>query len=144
MARIRLTFPANPLFTTRLNIRISDINYGGHMSNDAVLRLAHEARAQFFQREGYSEKEIEGCGIILTDAAIVYESEAFHGEVLLVDIALTDFSRCGFDMMYSFREESTQRAVATVKTGILFFDYTVRKVRSIPTRFRERCALGSN
>lgn len=138
MARIRLTFPSQAHFSTRIDISIADINYGGHLSNDAVLRLAHEARIRFLQHDGYSEMDIEGLGIIMTDAAIVYESEAFHGQTLQIDIALTDFGRCGFDIMYAMRDLATARPVATVKTGILFFDYSARKVRSIPAPFLAR------
>jgi 4-hydroxybenzoyl-CoA thioesterase len=108
------------------------------MANDAVLTLAQEARIRFLKAQGYTEINIEGLGIIMTDAAVVYLSEAFHGEVLEVDIALSDFSRCGMDMLYHFREKCSQRAVCVVKTGILFFDYTTRKVKSIPETFLKR------
>ena len=50
MARVKLQLPANFLFSTEIPIRISDINYGGHLGNDAVLSIVHEARIQFLQQ----------------------------------------------------------------------------------------------
>ena len=44
MPRLKIIFPDQVLFTAELCVRVDDINYGGHLSNDAVLRLAHEAR----------------------------------------------------------------------------------------------------
>ena len=39
MARIKLDMPDNYIFSTELPVRISDINYGGHLSNDAMLSM---------------------------------------------------------------------------------------------------------
>ena len=46
MARIKLTLPERFPFTTTIPIRITDLNYGGHVGNDTVLALLHEARVQ--------------------------------------------------------------------------------------------------
>ena len=47
MSRIKLALPDRWTFSTELPVRISDINYGGHLGNDAVLALAQEARVRF-------------------------------------------------------------------------------------------------
>ena len=44
MARIKLTLPENFNFSTNIEVRITDINYGGHLGNDSVLEIIHEAR----------------------------------------------------------------------------------------------------
>ena len=49
MARVKLTLPDACHFHTEVAVRIGDINYGGHLGNDAVLSLAHEARLQYFK-----------------------------------------------------------------------------------------------
>jgi hypothetical protein len=79
MARMKLDIPSRIQFTTELNVRISDVNYGGHLGNDAVLSLIHEARVQFLNHFGYSEKDIEETGIIMADSVVIYRSEAFTG-----------------------------------------------------------------
>lgn len=47
MARIKLNFPEEVVFSTEIDIRITDLNYGGHVANDVFLGLAHEVRLQF-------------------------------------------------------------------------------------------------
>ena len=47
MERIKLNLPEQFLFSTNIAVRITDINYGGHVGNDSFLSLIHEARQQF-------------------------------------------------------------------------------------------------
>ncbi|MTD33829.1 thioesterase family protein [Paludibacterium denitrificans] len=138
MARIKLDLPERVVFDTTLDVRIGDINYGGHLANDAFLRLAHEARLRFLKSLGYTEMDVEGAGIIMTDAAIVYRAEAFHGDRLTFRLGLSDFNPYGFDLMYQVVDDNTGKEVARLKTGIVFFDYTARKIQSIPAAFAER------
>jgi len=47
MARSRIDLPDSFPFGIDIPVRITDINYGGHLGNDAVLGLVHEARIAF-------------------------------------------------------------------------------------------------
>lgn len=122
-------------FETEIPVRIGDINYGGHLGNDAVLAIAHEARVRFLRRHNWSEADVAGCGILMSDCAIVYKSEAFHGEVLRIQLAVADIAKVGADLLYLITEDVGGREVARVKTGIVFFDYHTRKVKPVPEAF---------
>lgn len=135
MARIKLDLPADFPFTTELPVRITDVNYGGHLGNDALLGLLHEARVRFLAHYGLSELNIHGLGIIMADSVIVYKSEAFPGELLTIAVAVTDFNRYGCDFVYQVTEKTSQREVARAKTGIVFFDYQKRAVQRVPQPF---------
>ena len=74
MARIKLDLPEQFPFSTELRVRITDVNYGGHMGNDALLGLLHEARVRFLTQYGFSELNICGAGIIMADSVIVSPS----------------------------------------------------------------------
>ncbi|MCW8811925.1 MAG: acyl-CoA thioesterase, partial [Chlorobium sp.] len=78
MARIKVELPEKFHFRTEIQIRITDINYGGHLGNDSLLSIIHEARLRFLNHLGYSESNVEGIGIIMVDAGIQYKSEAFY------------------------------------------------------------------
>lgn len=133
MARVRLNLPDTYEFSTEISVRISDINYGGHLGNDAVLSLIHEARLRFFKAQGFpDEKQVAGTGIILSDAVIVYKSQGFHGDILLVELARSDYNRHGFDIIYKISNKATGREIARAKTGIVFFDYQEKKVAPMP------------
>jgi acyl-CoA thioesterase FadM len=138
MARIKLDMPDNYLFSTELCVRISDINYGGHMGNDAVLSMVHEARLRFLKHYHYAEFDVEGAGIIMTDSAIIYKAESFHGDRVQVDVTVADFNKYGCDMYYLLSNKDTAVEIAHAKTGIVFFDYNERKVVAVPEGFRNK------
>jgi acyl-CoA thioesterase FadM len=135
--RVEIDLPERFLFETEIPIRIGDVNYGGHLGNDAVLSIAHEARVRFFAAHGWSELDVGGPGILLADAAVIYRAEGSWGMRLAVAIAAADLRSRGLDLLYRLTDGATGREIARVKTGILFFDYAARKVVSMPPAFRE-------
>jgi acyl-CoA thioesterase FadM len=138
MARIKLDLPSVIHFTTEIPVRISDINYGNHLGNDSLLSLIHEARVQFLKQYNYSEMNIEGSAIIMSDVAIVYKSEAFHGDVLTFEISVIDFHRFGCDLVYDITNREAKKEVARTKTGIVFYDYDKKKLMEVPKAFSTR------
>ncbi len=85
MARTQLELPAL-IWSTTLDVRISDINFAGHLAHDRIVSLLHEARARFFRDQGCTELDVDGAGIILTDLFVVYKAEAFFGDVMRIEI----------------------------------------------------------
>lgn len=137
MLRTKLVLPENFAFATELSIRVSDLNYGGHLGNDAVLALIHEIRIRFLKKYGYSELDVGGLGIIMVDAVIVYKSQGRLGDVITAKAAAQDFDRHGFDLYYLLVNKESGREIARAKTGLLFFDYRLNKVADTPAAFRE-------
>ena len=137
MPRIKLELPEKLIFSSEIPVRITDINYGGHLGNDSILSIVQEARVQFLNKYAYSEKNIEGLGIIMTDCAIVYKSESFYGDVLKINIGVKDFYKYGCDIYYQLINKEINKDVAIIKTGIMFFDYDLRKRARVPEQFIE-------
>jgi acyl-CoA thioester hydrolase len=139
MARIKLSLPASFSFKTEIPIRIYDINYGGHLGNDAVLSIVHEARIQFLENLGYSELDIEGCGVLMTDAVVVYSSEGFYGDILTVEVGINDIQSAYCDFIFLLKNRTTGNEVARAKTGMVFMNRQTHKISSIPEEFRKKC-----
>ncbi|MFZ0242764.1 MAG: thioesterase family protein [Desulfobacterales bacterium] len=137
MARIAIPLPENFPFSTDIQVRIGDINYGNHLGNDALLSLVHEARVRFLQNLGFSELDIAGSGLMLTDVAIVYKSQAFYGDRLTIFMAVADFNKYGCDFFYKVTRKPSGKEVAHAKTGAVFFDYARQKMVAVPTSFSE-------
>jgi 4-hydroxybenzoyl-CoA thioesterase len=135
MARVQLDLPDDFTYSTRFDVGIGHINYGGHLGNDSALTLIHEARLRYLKSLGFTELDIGGRGLILTDAVLVYKAEAFWGDTLCADVAIADFNKYGFDLFYRLRRLSDQQDVLHAKTGALFFNYETRKPASIPLAF---------
>ena len=106
------------------------------MGNDAILTLCQEARIRYLKTLGFNELNYFGKSIIQADAAIVYKGEGFLGDQLSVDIYLDDLNEYGMDFFYVFKNSENQKEIARAKTGIVFFDYTLRKISKRPTEVR--------
>ncbi len=141
LARIQISLPERFSFSTEIPIYINHINYGNHLDNSALLSLVSEARVRFFKVFGYTELDVEGLGIIVADVAVQYRSEAFHGEVLVFDMAADDFNKYGCDLVWRISDKASGREVARGKTGIMFFDYAARKPATVPPAFVAKVAV---
>ena len=92
MTRVHIDLPDHFDFSPEIPVRITDMNYGGHLGNDTVLSLMHEARMQYLAQFGYSEMAIEGSGLIMVDASVMYKAEVFSGDIVRVEIAAVEFT----------------------------------------------------
>jgi len=134
MARIKIGLPEKFIFSTDIKVRIGDVNYGGHVGNDSILSIAHSARLEFLHSYNYSEMNVEGVSLIMADSAIIYKGESFFGDVLTVEIAATDFSKAGFDLVYKISNKKIKKDIAYIKTGMVSFDYKKRKITALPEK----------
>jgi len=140
MARIKLELPSQFSFSTNIPIRITDVNYGGHVGNDTILSLLQEARMQFLAQHGVTELHFWGFGLIMSDVAIEFKAEVFYGDTLKAQVTATDFSRVAFDLYYvlSKNVDGKELTVALAKTGMVCFDYTAKKPVIIPAGTAEK------
>ncbi len=140
MPRINIDLPEKMPFETRVPLRIQDINYGGHLGHDALLSILHEVRLQFLASLGCSELDAYGAGLIMTDAALVYKGEGFHGDILAVRLGVADASSRSFDLVYKVSADRPQgeALIAHAKTGMLCFDYQRRKPVLMPDALRQK------
>jgi 4-hydroxybenzoyl-CoA thioesterase len=140
MARVEIPLPESFPFSTEIPVRITDLNYGGHVGNDAILGIAHEARVRLLKAHGWGELDVAGTAIVMADAAIVYRAEGFHGMVLRVEVAVADLRSRACDLVYRIADVATGAEIARVKTGIVFRDPSTKRVVSVPAPFREAFA----
>lgn len=132
MARVKLKLPDEMAFVTCLEVRITDLNYGGHLGNDRILAYAQEARSSLLARWGASEIEAFGTGMIIADAAIQFKSEGFFPEKIEIYMGVSDISPVGWDFYYNMVIASRNKTLAIVKTGMVAYDYQSGKMVDIP------------
>jgi len=138
--RVRITFPESFIFSTSISVRITDINYGGHVGNDSVLGILHEARLRFLNQWGFTEMNAGGCGLIMADSAIQYKGEAFHGDDLKVELAIANLSSISFDLFYKVTtlREGLEHTIVYAKTGMICFDYAQQKITEMPDELKAK------
>ena len=137
MARIKVTIPQHKHLTATIPVRVTDLNYGNHLGNDALLSILHEARMQLLGHFGWSELQIGGASMIMADVAIEYKGEGFYGHVLTIDMAFDDINKYGFDITYHVTNQNGKE-VARAKTGMLCFNYTERKLMALPDEVKAK------
>jgi len=145
MARVKINLPEQFSFSCTIPVRITDINYGGHVGNDTVLSIIHEARIQFLKSLEYTEMQFAGVAMIMADLAIEFKKELFYGDIVIVSITPGEISKVGIDLFYKLEKEISGKAgngkkalVATAKTGMVCYDYEMKKITTVPEEARTR------
>ena len=139
MARVKLKFPnENPLFTTIIPIRVNDLNYYNHVGNDSILTIVHEARMKFLRSQGFDEINAGGVSLIMADVMIAYKGESFYGDKLEVAIFAEEITEHSFDLLYRITttRDNEEINIAQAKTGMVCFNYDIRKIAGITTELR--------
>lgn len=122
-------------FTIPYTVRVADVNYGGHVSNAAVLSFFQDARIAYLGHLGpFSELDLGGCGIILPEAHVRYLAEMFLGDELRIGVRVTEVRNSAFVMAYRIERQGVATAEGT--TQLVAFDYAARKPRRLPAAFR--------
>lgn len=141
MPRLKLKPLSNYPFFTDITVRITDLNYGGHLGNDRLLSLIHEARAAFLSHYGLSEENCGGVSLILADTAVVYRNEAFAGDSLRFEVAAAEPTRCGCRFFFRITRPADGAPIALVENGMVCFDYQTRSTKPLPKAVLDICTL---
>lgn len=135
MARVKLNFPIKkPTFIAHIPIRITDMNYGNHLGNDALLSIIHDARMQFLASLNFTELNINGVGMIMADVMIAYKNESLYGDILKIEIFTDNITSRSFDFLYKINtvREGNVIEIAEAKTGMVSYDYRIKKICETP------------
>ena len=141
MARLQLEFPEDQYcYTTQLTVRVTDINAANHLGNDSMISMISEARARFLFEFGIEETQDDGVGIIVTDLATTYRTEAHARDQLLFEVGVMDFNKYGGDITFRITRPRDGALVAMAKSGFVFFNYETTKVVPMPEAFSRKFA----
>jgi acyl-CoA thioester hydrolase len=137
MPRIKIDIPERKIFSTTIPIRITEINYGNHLGNDALISIIYEARMQWLASANYTELNVAGASLIMADLAVEYKGEGFYGDILTIHIAIEEIQKVSFEIYYEITTTRNKKniLIAKAKTGIVCFDYGSRKIAGIPEEF---------
>ncbi len=144
MPRIKLQPLASYQATFFITVRTTDLNYGGHLGNDKVLTLVHEARVDFLARRGWTELDCAGTSLIMGDAAVVFRAEARAGDELRIETAALEPGRSGFRLSHRLTRPADGTLIALVETGLVCYDYQAGKIRPLPGAVADICGQGKS
>ena len=136
MARIKLAPLDHYQSVYETAVEVTDLNYGNHLGNDALVGIIHRARVHFLHWLGVSENNLgDGkTGILLADLIVNYKGESFIFDKLVVESSIGEVRSKGFRMFHRITAAQS-RLIALAETGIVAFNYHERKVARIPESF---------
>ncbi len=139
MSRLKIDLPEIILTTVSVPVRITDINYGNHVGNSAIVEIIHEARARFLQKNNFTELDIAGTSLIMSELLVEYKNESFYNDMLEVTIYCGEISKVAFELFYKISTKRNEKIVliALAKTGMVCYDYKKKKVSPVPETLRE-------
>ena len=127
------------LLEEKLQVRITDLNIGHHLANDAILGFLHQGRVRLLNEGGWNEADVGGVGLIMRRSEVDYLAEAFLFDRLQLNVglAMTGRARCRFHYRLIRCSDDAEKAIATAVTEMAFFDYARRRVARAPVLFTE-------
>ena len=137
MLNYKIPALTNSIFNTALEVRIYDINYGNHLGHDSLISLLHEARIRFLRHFGYTESNIKGFGVLVTNLVVNYLQQAFYADKIIITIGIDNISRTSFELLYQVTHHETKKEIARALTTITLYDYENAKIAKIPEEFLE-------
>ena len=142
MTRLHVAIPEEFLFRMERTVGLSDINYAKHLDSVSMVKILHEARLQFLASLGFTEANVYGLGLVVTDLSVDYISESFANDRLTIDVGVSKFTRHGFDIGIKVSNEALDTVVCNGNFGLVFFDFDKHHLAKVPAGFEEM--LGSS
>lgn len=138
MSRLKIELPEKILASVSIPVRITDINYGNHVGNNSIIEIIHEARVQFLNQHGFTELEVAGTALIMSELSVEFKNESFYNDVLEIKIFSGEMTRVAFELFYeiSVNRNEQKIIIAHAKTGMVCYNYEIKKVRVVPAELR--------
>ena len=152
LARFCLCLPVNPQirrmfneiknfqrtdFLTSIPFRITDHNYGDHVANNVFVEYLQEGRVQFLSSLGYTEQDVEGVSLILSELWVKYANQAFYPDTLKLEMSVTNFRGTRFDLIYRGFDQAGDLLVLA-RTEMAAINGETGKPIRMPEAFAER------
>jgi len=133
----RVTLVEQPAYehTYTMMVRVTDINHAGHLGNEALLGLVHEARTHFLKALNFDTivGSQQPAGLIIADMAVNFKAEGFAHEEVSVDSQIDEPGQKSFRLFHRIRRGG--QVIALVETGMVAYSYSARQVTNLPCGF---------
>ncbi len=138
MPRVRNEVQKEYEFKCKIEVRMNDINMGGHVGNTQMIAITHDARIKLYKELGISELDLgDGkTGMVVADIAANFKAEVFLDDEVIVRSHIGEIGNTGFRLFHNV--ESNGITAALIETGIVAFNFKERKAAGLPQAFEER------
>ena len=140
MARTAPTTRHADLWTFALPVRWGDMDMLGHVNNCEFFRYAESARLAFFEEVFGRDKPLftSGSGPILADIGCTYHEQLRYPAELDVGVQITHIGSRSLHIATPVFRRGEDRAVADVRSILVWFDYEAQQATSVPQALHDR------
>lgn len=118
------------MIKTKIQLRFSDFDMGGHVHNAAYLNYFESARIGFFMAGFGKEWDWRKDGLIIKKNTIEYNIPTFIEDEIRVEVSCNHIGSKSFTLTYSVLD-AKDNLKAYGESVIVCFDYTLNKTVSI-------------
>jgi acyl-CoA thioester hydrolase len=138
MARLKIELPQKLLASVFIPVRITDINYGNHVGNNSIVEIIHEARVQFLKKHGFTELDVAGTALIMSELLVEFKNESFYNDLFEIKIFSGEITHVSFELFYeiSVNRGGQKIIIALSKTGMVCYNYEIKKVKPVPEELK--------
>ena len=135
---IRLKRRDHYRFQYHTTIGIRDVNYGGHLGNDTLVSILHDARVRMLNVLGATELDLgdSETGIIMNELAVNYRAEGRLLENITVHSDIDGIKTASFKICHLVTRD--EAVIAIAETGIVAYNYSENRISTLPQRFLEK------
>jgi len=141
MARVEISLPDQFDFSLEVEVRVSDVNMGGHLGTDQLLAILNNAQLKFIKAKNSGKLDFGGSAFINVDSAIIYKSQAFYEDMLVIEVVADDFNKYGCDFVFKVTNKQNGQLIAIAKSGMLLFDYKNEKPLILPDEIKMKLQI---
>jgi acyl-CoA thioester hydrolase len=137
MPKTKLRAKPDYSFQYHTYLKIRDINYANHLSNDAVVSLINEARIDMFNKIGCAEFALGDphTGIVIADLVVNYKKQGYLGDEIIIHSDIDEIEQKGFRIFFKIQRGDDLMVLA--ETGVVVFDYQAGNITTVPKIFLE-------
>lgn len=104
----KLTFSGEFIYETTIDVRILDLNMGGHLSNDKVLDYLTEVNERFLHSKGFKLTDIHNCTLVVSASYIRFRKEVFYPEALTIKLGVKEMTKTRVFFYYAIENSQNQ------------------------------------
>lgn len=145
--RSRATVPEDPrdlagdfAHAHAIEVRLADTDAMGHVNNAAYLTYMEIGRAAYYEQVTGEPFQlgVHGAeeGMILAEIRVTYRSQAYYGEVLLVETRVERIGRSSFSMVHRLTAPDSRyapaRLIGVADSVLVSYDYRAEHPIAVP------------
>lgn len=123
------------LFTTTINVRVENLNYGNHLSFNALASMIQESNVRWLKsiKSSATELNIENnIGWMIREINIKYLSEGFYDDTLEFTLSLAEYRKTSITLNYEIFNTTKTIDTALATCELAFYNAEKNKVSRMP------------